>query len=497
MSGEAAEPLGPYEAVPYPGAPHPETHPDRLAVIATLFGLEPAPPERCRVLELGCGDGGNLIPMAFAFPESRFLGVDLCERATREANARTAALGLSNIEIRRLDFCELAPAPGSFDYLIAHGVYSWVPRAVRGKIFALARRALAPHGVAYVSYNTYPGGYLRRMVREMMLYHARDTVEPLDRVAAARELLSALAAALAREDAYGTFLRFEAERLRARGLPHLYHDELADVYEPVYFHEFIAEAGRYDLQYLGEANYFDMCVPPLPAAAQALFDQVSGDVLAGEQYLDFLRCRAFRRTLLCRKELPLVRTVGPERLGRLHVASPFTPKQDHPDVASEQPEEFAGPAGRKLLTAHPLSKAVLCELAGIWPAALAFGELLARIRARSAAGDAPTLAEMLLQAYAAGAVELHVRPPRLAARPGPRPLASSLARRQAESQNVVTTLRHTAVRLEGPLERRLLRLLDGTRDREALLKELGAPGLTLEQLEACLERMARIGLMLC
>ncbi len=497
MTAHAARGLESYEAVPYPGAAHPETHPDRVATIATLFGLRPVPPDGCRVLELGCGDGANLVPMALTLPRSRFVGVDVSPRAVQAARSHIASLGLSNIEVHEFDLRDLDPAPNSFDYLIAHGLYSWVPQPVREKIFQLARQCLTPEGVAYISYNTYPGGHLRRMVREVMLYHARRAANPRQRIALAREVLRGLIQALAGDDAYRRFLAAEAERLEARADAHLYHDELADIYEPVYFEEFIRQARRHGLQYLGEANYFDMQVVPLPAAAQALLDGVAGDVIRKEQYSDFMRCRCFRRTLLCHQEVVVDRAAAPERLADLYVSSAFAPTAPPVDLSPEAAEEFADPRGRKLLTAHPISKAALAELGPLWPAATPFSELLERVRARGVTADAHALGEMLLQAYRAAVVELHVCPPRLAARPGPRPEASRWARRQAAIQADVTTLRHTTARLEGLLERRLLLLLDGTRDHDALLRELGIPGATLEQLQESLERLGRLGLLVC
>ncbi len=497
MTPDACRAAETYDAVPYPGAAYPETHPDRLATIATLFGLSPASPEQCRVLELGCGDGANLIPMALTLPRSRFVGLDVSQRAIRTARSHIAALGLDNIEVRGLDLCDYDPAPGSFDYLIAHGLYSWVPQTVRESILRLARRCLAPQGVAYVSYNTYPGGYLRRMLREMMLYHAGRIADPQQRIARAREALAGLAQALVGDDPYRSFLTAEIARLRTRPDAHLYHDELAEIYEPVSFEEFMAHARRHGLQYLGEANYFDMQIPPLPVAARALLEEVAGDAIRKEQYLDFMRCRCFRRTLLCHQEISVDRAVAPERLANLYVSSFFAPTEPPVDVASDAAEEFGSPRGRKLLTAHPISKAALVELALLWPAAIHFPELLERVRARGVVADAHALGQMLLQAYGAAVIELHVCPPRLAPFPGPRPRASEWARRQADSQAEVTTLRHTTVRLEGPLERRLLVLLDGTRDRDALVKELDLPGAAAQEFEQALARLGRLGLLMC
>jgi cyclopropane fatty-acyl-phospholipid synthase-like methyltransferase len=111
-----------YDRVPYPGHPFPQTHPDRLATVATLFGLRPAAPNACRLLELGCGDGGNLVPMAYGLRASAFCGVDLSGRAIARAGELAAALGLRNLELRHADL-ESLPELGTFDYVVAHGVY--------------------------------------------------------------------------------------------------------------------------------------------------------------------------------------------------------------------------------------------------------------------------------------------------------------------------------------------------------------------------------------
>src|SRR5262245_44902640 len=120
-----------YDEVPYPGFPFSQTHPGRLATLAALHGMVPASPARCRVRELGCGDGGNLIPLAYQYPHSFFLGVDLSARAIATGRDTITRLGLRNIELRALDIAEMTTESARFDYIVAHGVYSWVPPAVR------------------------------------------------------------------------------------------------------------------------------------------------------------------------------------------------------------------------------------------------------------------------------------------------------------------------------------------------------------------------------
>jgi cyclopropane fatty-acyl-phospholipid synthase-like methyltransferase len=175
-----------YDEVPYESHPYPQTHPDRLATVAKLLGLNPAMPDKCRVLELGCAGGGNLIPMAYGLPESQFLGVDLSRVQIDQGLEMIKALGLKNIQLRHQSIVDIGPDIGKFDYIICHGVYSWVPTAVQDAILGVCYRHLLPRGIAYISYNTYPGWHMRGMIRHMVSYHARQFAEPAMRVKQAR-----------------------------------------------------------------------------------------------------------------------------------------------------------------------------------------------------------------------------------------------------------------------------------------------------------------------
>src|SRR5262245_7457600 len=111
-----------YDEIPYRSHPFPQTHPDRLATVATLLGLSPTPVTRARVLELGCAAGGNLIPMAEALPEGRFVGVDLSARQLEDGHRTVAALGLKNIQLHHLSIADIPIDWGPFDYVLCHGV---------------------------------------------------------------------------------------------------------------------------------------------------------------------------------------------------------------------------------------------------------------------------------------------------------------------------------------------------------------------------------------
>ena len=146
-----------YDSVPYPSFPFRQTHPDQLYTIGKLFGLDPVKTENCRVLELGCATGGNLIPMADQLPNSQFVGVDVSGVQINKGLETIKKVGLTNIELKQLSIDDLPSDIGKFDYIISHGVYSWVPDNIQNAILQASNELLAKDGIAYVSYNTYPG----------------------------------------------------------------------------------------------------------------------------------------------------------------------------------------------------------------------------------------------------------------------------------------------------------------------------------------------------
>jgi len=501
-----------YDQVLYPGVPLPQTHPDRLATIAGLFGMAPAAAPNCRVLELGCGDGGNLIPMALTLPASVFTGIDLAEPAIARGCALVNTLGLENITLRHLDLMQAGPNLGefdygafdygAFDYIIAHGLYSWVPADVRDQLLSLCRTHLAPQGVAYVSYNAGPGFGRRRMFREMMLYGVRGVEDPMRRVEQAVQLIGSLAACRPENERAPVLFEEELKHLSECEPWFLYHDDLADTNYAPYFHEFAAHAARHRLAYLGEADFLEMQddIYPEPVI-QALQRFAGDDVLAKEQYLDFIKGRRFRLTLLCREEVLLDRHTRPERIVELHLASTVRPVSPALDLRLGIFEEFRGPRGAVLKTDDPHAKAALCRLGEAWPRSLHFRELLA-----IAGGEPAPLAEILFQGYRAGMLEAYTNPPQFAANAGELPAASPLSRLQAQQGVLVASLRHTMVELEDTTDRCLLLLLDGTRNRGALmdglrafLRSLAKPeagDISAELLEMRLERLAKQALLL-
>ena len=473
----------PYDAVRYPSAVYAQTHPDRLATAGLLFGLRPAPVTRARVLELGCGEGTNLIAMAVSLPESRFYGFDLAAEPIRAGRRLVEALGLNNLQLDRVDLMDLPKDLGEFDYIIAHGLYSWVPEPVREKLLSLCNGHLAAQGVAYISYNAYPGNHLRDLSRGMLRFHLQQFSEPQEKVRQARTLLKFLAEAKTKPNRWQQILTQEFERVQGYVDAGFYHDDLGPVNQPFYFHEFMAGAARHHLQFLAEADLPDMQVWGLTDEATAVVRNLEDcNLIAREQYLDFIAGRAFRQTLLCREEACLSRELVPERVFDMFVASDTHPADPEADLARELPQDFQ--RGKAVAgTTNPLLKGALAVLGERWPHRLHFSELrrcaAERVRrgpvSSGAAvdnGDARDLGDFLQRCYAVGFADLHVSASPFVTTISERPRTARLARLHLQFGPVVCSLRHKTLRIEDALGRLLIALCDGTRDRGALLEGL-------------------------
>jgi len=486
--GSALQSAYSYDRLPYPSAPFPQTHPSRLATLAALHGMRPAPPAKCRVLELGCAEGGNLIPMAYQFPESSFVGIDLSAPAIERGKKTIAELGLSNIELRALDIAELSSDTGRFDYIIAHGVYSWVPAQVREKILEVFRSSLAAQGVAFVSYNCHPGSYLRDLTRSIMLFHVRDTADPEQRVHQAKLLLRMLAETTDDKEIYGQVVRNQYERVAATNDVVLYHDDLEPSAEAFFLYQVTEQAARHGLQYLSDARARLLTGSLLelqaePGAATKMLQQIPVDEwVAREQYFDLINGRMFRETLLCHHEVQLERPVEPSRIRDFHFLSDIVSSDDKLDPRQPGPAEFKTRAGQKLRTDLGLAKAAFLHLNDIWPNSTGFDDLAAAAQLRLASQDnSPTslsdqdiesLVEVLLRTFCAGTMEVEAFPSVVMATDSDRPKASLLARKQLEKGTLLTNLRHSNVLLEDRITRRLFLLLDGTRTVDELVTDL-------------------------
>jgi SAM-dependent methyltransferase len=475
----------PYDSFAYPGFSFPDAHPDRLAAMAILHGLNPAPVEHCRVLEIGCNEGGNLIPMAYAIPNSEFVGFDLARLPIERGQERIHELGLKNIRIFQGNLLDAGTELGSFDYILAHGFYAWVPEPARDRLLALCGELLTANGVAFVSYNALPGGHLRSMIREMMLYSAEGTHDPERRVSEGLRFLRFVVATRAEGDAFRLLLAEQLKKIEKRSASATYHDELSVAYHPVQFAEFAEHAGKHGLQYLCEAVLPPPTDPCYRSDIRPALESLAGDdFLRQEQMLDFARMRMFRETLLCRAERAVRRDFPVECLRRLLLASPAR------STPGETPgaKVFTLPSGVKMESNYPSVIALLEALEAAWPSALSLDEMEPQLAKAGFSLDGEG-ASLLMRLAAAKMIEFHAWSAPVAGKISARPRASACSRQEARTQAQVATLLHGTLGLNDPVIRSFLRLLDGTRDRKALLEAMKAefPAMPEKEIEEGIE----------
>ena len=341
---------------------------------------------------------------------------------------------------------------------------------------------MAPAGIAFVSYNALPGGHIRGAIRAMMRRHTAAFADPAAKIQQARALLAMLQLAPdAAGEGYRSLLQSEVGVAVHSSDYLLYHDDLAEVNEAFYFEDFMAEAAAHGLAFLAEANFAEMSLHGLPEPlARTLGALGERDLIAREQYLDYVRCRGFRQTLLCHADAPIDRAVSLERMRPFRVAGYLSRRETAGGV------EYRGPAGSVLVTEDAATIAALDRVAAAHPGSVPFAELAGGL---DEAG-AEALAEAVYRAFAVGVVGLRLFDPAMATRISERPRASARARQLAGNGRVVNLL-HEGVAVDGDAAR-VLAALDGT----CTLAEVAeALGLTEEAVAAEAEDLARHGLL--
>jgi methyltransferase-like protein len=459
-----------YDEIPYPNYAKPFTHISRLAALGRLRGLTPASPDACRVLELGCSDGGNLLPMAMQFPQSRFVGIDLSPVQISSGCDMVSDLSLTNLELRARDILELGERDlGSYDYIIVHGVYSWVPPEVQEKILSICRDHLSVNGLAYVSYNVYPGWHGKQALQQMLRYHTRGIDEPREKARAALDLLAAFPGLEDFPDDPGAIqVQRLLQDLESVGDPETYliHEFLIDANQPLYFHEFLDRAATAGLRYVDDAFPAGTALDRLPPASRQWICESFPDYVGQQQYVDFMFNISFRRSLLCHRGLSLDHDVTFERLQSLY-ATATCRREDNEDSQGEV-ARFRNDPGQVFSVKHPGLVNMLELLVDARPAPVSVAEL------RDCLGDDVSdlnAGVVFDNLHRNAAIEFTSHPFNCTPEIGQRPCTSRLARYQSAS-GTVTSGTHQPIGIKDALQRHLISLLDGTQTVPQLISSL-------------------------
>ena len=289
-----------YDRVRYPSRTFAYTHPMSIGVFAALFGRRFAPFGASRVLEIGCGEGVNLINMALGAPQAEFVGVDLAELPIAKARATAQSCGCANVSFHARDLVEINASFGRFDYIVAHGVYAWVSAGVRQALLRVVSERLSADGLALISYNALPGSRFRQAMRDMLLYVTNGVDDPEAKSDLARSFLAEQIETWSDSQADESAMKSEARRLLDRAPEVLVHDELTEDYAPQLLSDIVGTASQFGLGYLCDAqpNLSGEALFPSDAFA-ATRKRAGGDWMRFEQLADFRAMRRFRYSIFC------------------------------------------------------------------------------------------------------------------------------------------------------------------------------------------------------
>jgi methyltransferase-like protein/cyclopropane fatty-acyl-phospholipid synthase-like methyltransferase len=467
-----------YDILPYPAYTIPATHIGKIGAMGRIFGLNAADPARARVLELGCGSCFNILAMAQIFPEGEFVGIDASKRQIEAGREVIAKTGVTNLRLLVADISKLEEDLGKFDYIISHGLFSWVPQEIKDAILRISSENLAPNGIAYVSYNCLPGWHMRGGLRDMMLMHTSGISNPLEKVAQSRALVKFLAESCPEDTHYGKYLRQELEKINKADDGYIAHDFLEADNDPLYFTDFLKAAAKFGLGYLGDADPSTMIIQNLPGPAAQTLKSLKLGLLATEQYMDFVRNRTFRSTLLCHSSETLSRTLDPARIAGLHVTSRVALKQE---PAEGKPAVFTSENGTELSANEPVTVEMFRQLSqlgkssqsveGLLEGALA--SMVDHFKEPDTAAIKSALSRLLQQVYFRKMVDFTLGAPSRRTAISSNPEALPLARQQA-ARGLKITSQRLDMSVADPYELKLITLCDGSRDRGALIADLVA-----------------------
>lgn len=326
-----------YDSIPYVSQSFKYSHPHKLEAIAKLLLLDPPNASKAKILEIGCSFAGNLIPFALNNQEATLVGIDLSGTQIEKGNKIIGEIGIENLKLYQKDICEMSDELGKFDYIIAHGVYSWVPKEVQDAILKTIKNLLSPNGIAYVSYNTYPGWKNKSIIRDFIdIFMPKNKFSPQEQVKFLREnlkFLKSYMSAIGFSDKQKNLIS-TIDSLDTNDDSYIFHEYFEIFNDPCFFYEFIEHIEKYELGYLVDSNL-------IFSLNNAYDQQLSGIVknfnnmeprIAIEQFFDFTTGMSFRRSIITHKanlaKARLDKTFSKKVLDELNLLGSFTIKDD-------------------------------------------------------------------------------------------------------------------------------------------------------------------------
>jgi len=444
-----------YDQIPYSIHCYPSSAPEHMSAVAKLFGVSSAALSSARVLELGCASGGNLIPLAARYPQASFTGIDLSQKQIDTARSLVAELNLKNIEFEAKAIQNCSFKNQSFDFIIVHGVYSWVSSDVQESILKLCDACLSENGIAYVSYNTLPGWNASKTVRDMLLYHDRSFSEHDERILEAQRMLNFVSENITEATGYyKNEIDLEIQRIAQQDQSYLFHEYLEEVNDPCYFHEFMEKAQKFGLDYLGDADVTTMYSGNQKEFASNKLSQIES-IVQQEQYIDFLTNRRFRKTYLVKNATKIDRNVSASDVDGLFLTPLYninsTQSGDEPNLDETLDLVNASDSNRTATLKGKYHCACYTQLLISAPIPLTGTELVAAVNAHNPEMPVDEIQqawnEIVLELLFRGIIDITAAKTQVVKVASDKPCVSEVARLIGLNSNLVPNMKHELIRL--------------------------------------------------
>lgn len=304
LQGDIDELKNSYDSFLYVSKPFSSTNINNLQAKAKMYGLNPVPLKGARVLELGASCGGNIVPQALYYPETTFTGIDLSGVQVKHGNDIINSIGLKNVTLLEKDILDIDESFGTFDYIIVHGIWSWVPDVVKDKILSICNVNLSDNGIAYVSYNTYPGWKRLEQLRDIMLYSEKRAKDQdlLERTLYTKSVLKMVADTMNIDDRSRTQSAYKINNIHNVLNSNDYyvaHEYLEAFNDPVYVSDFIERARKQGCAYIGDEVLQRSFITWLADDVTNNIRILSHDnYVDKEQFYDYVYDTQFRMSLL-------------------------------------------------------------------------------------------------------------------------------------------------------------------------------------------------------
>jgi len=457
-----------YQSQAYPAMSHPSTDPAVTVVSAKLAGLDVPDPSCAKILEIGCSSGHNLLPLAARWPESRFSGIDFSKLAIKEAAESARIAGLTNIEFIEADLQTFDPGKGvSYDFIICHGIYSWVPGEVRQALLDFCAARLSLQGCVMISYNTLPGWSLRKSIVDMVKQLAGNAEGGLNGPEL-EKILADLVMAAGNRTAYHRHLTQVLHDMLGQGGDFLTFDDFGPINEPCTFLDFIAHTGRSGLRYLGESRLSENHPGSLAPDALEILQPHANDPHLFQQTLDVLTNRTFRHSLLCRADAPIMPRTNAATILKFAVRSP------HVIECIPEGARLLSYTGEELTRfENPLESAFFSALSQFNPEAVPFHEVIVHMgeflsEPFDFTRDLPPLVRLVTDATSKGFISLRCAPVRFDATPPAMPNLGPLRSLAARKGQPMIDAYHMPCQLDDERKRQIAMLMDGSRTIDEL-----------------------------